>query len=67
MATDNDIRETVKELSKVIGLIFYVTTNIPRLSPEYYPLWVAVHHGMNLIDQLNDHLKSGGAEDGNLH
>ena len=53
MAEIDDIKDHVRELTKVIGLVFYVTNKLDKTTPEHYPLWVAVQHGMNLIEELS--------------
>lgn len=74
MANEDDIKNNVRELAKVMGLVFYVADTIDPTSPEHYPLWVSVQHGMNLIEDLKILLdvdevdfEFGGARDGSVH
>lgn len=53
------IEQSTNELAKVLGAIFYVTTNMEEASPEYYALWVAVHRGVDLLDELKKQLGHG--------
>lgn len=62
MADPNDIERCTKELAKVLGAIFYVTTNLEQSSPEHYALWVAVHRGADVLDQLKKELGLGGSD-----
>lgn len=66
MADPNDIERCTKELAKVLGAIFYVTVNLKHCSPEHYALWVAVHRGMDVLDELKKELGHGG-DDVSLH
>jgi hypothetical protein len=66
MADIDNTEQCIKELVKTIGTVFYVVNQLDELQPEHYPLWVAVHRAMDVIEDLKRNLGLE-VDDLNLH